>query len=470
LGLVIASWLTSVLAGFLPYDAIATAIQTQPDWRIVGFTAALTVLTALFFGLPPAVQSTRADLAPTLKNEAASASLARGQTRLRQVLVCAQVALSLVLLFAAGLFGKSLHELLAVNMGVKVSHVVQFSIDPSLHKYSPRRSRQLFEDLQDKIRHLPGVLSASAVSVPVLGGEHWQSTVDVEGYQHRQGEDMNPGFNETLPGLFSNLGVPLLAGRDFNERDIAGAPLVAIVNQTFVRRYVHEGRALGLHFGLGGQKAPMLYEIVGVVPDVKGGDLKEEPKPYTYMPLLQDEKPSAVTYYVRTVQDSMAVVPEVRRKLRELDVSLPMNDVKTLSKQIDQTQFIDRLFALLSKAFGVLAMLLAAIGLYGVTSYSVVRRTREIGIRVALGAEQAKVFRMVMREVMALTAFGLLVGAPLVYWAGRIAASQIFEVRPTDPWVLMGAVLTILGVSVTAGALPARRATRVDPLEALRHE
>ncbi|MGH9582988.1 MAG: ABC transporter permease, partial [Bryobacteraceae bacterium] len=373
----LASWLADVLVGFLPGDNMSLAIQTSPDLAVLGFTAGLTIFTALLFGLVPAWQGTRPNLASALKNEAASVSASMGQKRLRRVLVCAQVALSLVLLFAAGLFAKSLHELMSVNTGMNVSHVVEFTIDPSLHRYTPQRSRQLFVELQDKVRHLPGALSASAISAPILADDGWMNTVHVEGYKPHHGENMNPGFNQMLPGFFTTMGVPLIAGRDFSQRDSVGAPLVAIVNETFVKRFVRHGSPLGLHFGLGGV-GPMPYEIIGVAPDMKVTDLKQKAEPYTYMSTLQDEKPSSMTYYVRTAQNPKAVTRSIRQALRGLDPSLPMYDVKTIEEQIDQTQFIDRLFAWLSSAFGILATLLASVGLFGITSYSVTRRTREI--------------------------------------------------------------------------------------------
>ncbi len=468
-GLLLSCWLIHVLVGFLPFDNVSTAFQTGPDLTVLAFSVAITVGTALFFGLIPALQGTRPDVAPTLKSESAWSSASSGQTRLRRALVCAQVALSLVLLFAAGLFARSLHKLLNVNSGMNVSHVIEFSIDPSLHKYTPERSRRLFADLAEKIRRVPGVVSASAVSVPILAGDNWQNTVHVEGYRPRHGEDMNPGFNQMLPGFFATLGVPLIAGRDFSERDIARAPLVAIVNETFVKRFAPQGSPLGLRFGFGGG-GPMPYEVIGVVPDIKGGDLKEETKPYTYMAALQDEKPSGLTYYVRTMRDPKAIAPSIRGALRSLDASLPLYDLKTMADQIDQTQFIDRLFAWLSSAFGVLATLLAAIGLYGITSYSVARRTQEIGIRVALGAMQRNVFRMIMHEVLFLTAVGIAVGAPLVFWTAKIASGEVFGIQVNDPFAIAAAVLVIVAVSALAGFVPARRAMRIDPIRALRYE
>jgi hypothetical protein len=304
-----------------------------------------------------------------------------------------------------------------------VSHIVQFSIDPSLHKYTPERSRRLLSDLQQKLHAIPGSISVSAASVPILGNQNWTNTVHVEGYRPHNEEDMNPGFDSVLPELFTTMGVPLIAGRDFSELDRAGAHQVVIVNEAFVKRFVKHANPVGLHFGNGGSGS-MPFEIIGVVRDFKsGGDLRQEAKPFTFMPLLQDETPGETTYYVRAT--AKAIADPIRQVLRSLDPSLPLYELKTFEMQIDQTQFLDRLFAWLSSAFGILAILLAAIGLYGITSYAVARRTQEIGIRIALGAERSKVFRMIIREVLTLTVLGILAGAPLVYWATKLAASVL---------------------------------------------
>jgi predicted permease len=467
LAAVFSIWLVRALAGFLPFDNMRAGIHTTPDFTVLAFTTAVTLGTALVFGLLPALQGTRPSVGLTLKNESSSISASAGQIRARQALVCVQVALSLVLLFAAGLFARSLHTLLMADTGMNVSHVVQFSIDPSLHKYTPELSRRLFVELQQKLRRIPGIVSVSAASYPILANDNWQNTVHVESY-HPQSEDMNPGFDQLLPEFFTTMGAPLIAGRDFAQTDTTGAHQVAIVNETFVKRFVPHGSPLGLHFGYG-EGGPMPFEIIGVVRDFKsGGNLRQEPKPFVFLPMLQNEAPGETTYYVRATP--RAATQSVRQVLRSLDPTLPLYEFKTLEMQIDQTQFVDRLFAWLSSAFGILATLLAAIGLYGTTSYAVTRRTQEIGIRIALGAEQSNVFRMIMSEVLVLTGLGIVVGAPLVYWAAKIASNQVFGIRTDDPIMIAAAVLVIVTVSALAGFVPARRATRVDPILALRYE
>src|SRR6185312_10914740 len=359
---------------------------------------------------------------------------------------------------------------MTTDTGMNVDHVLTFSIDPSLHKYTPERARRLFLDFPEKLEHIPGVLSASAAVEPVLANETWQNTVHIEGHQPRPGEDMNPGFNAMLPGFFSTMSVPLIAGRDFNDRDIAGAPKVAIVNETFVKRFFPHRNPLGMRFGWGDQ-GPLEFTIVGVVRDMKGGgDLREEVKPWTYTTALQEEKPSELDFYVRTRRDPLAVGRDIHRALRSLDPALPLIKLKTLEQQIDQTQFVDRLIAWLTSAFGLLATLLASIGLYGVTAFSVARRTREIGIRMALGARRGDVIRLVTREVLLLSAIGIAAGIALALALGKLVESQLYEIKGSDPIVMTAATLVILAVAALASYLPARRAAKIDPTQALRYE
>jgi predicted permease len=272
-----------------------------------------------------------------------------------------------------------------------------------------------------------------------------------------------------LPGFFSTAGVPLIAGRDFNERDTAGEPGVVIVNETFQRRFFPHASPLGHRIGFGGS-GPTNMEIVGVVKDMKEADLKEKPKPWTFTPVLQNTAPGAVTFYVRTARNPLAVAQAARQIVRRMDAALPVYDLKTLDTQIGETHFLDRLLAWLSVAFGSLATLLASIGLYGVTAFNVTRRTQEIGIRMALGAARGNVLQLVMREVLILAAAGLIVGVPAALALGRLVESQLFEMKAGDPVVIAGAMAVVLLVSILAGYLPSRRATHIDPVQALRWE
>ncbi len=333
----------------------------------------------------------------------------------------------------------------------------------------PGRARRLFEDLRDNLRHVPGAMSASAASYALLSDNNWQNTVHVEGYHAAENEDMNPGFNQVLPGFFETVGARLIAGRDFTERDTAGAPKVVIVNEEFVKRFYPHESPLGRRIGWGGD-GPITMEIVGVARDIRGGDLKEKIKPWTFTPALQDEHPSEMTFYVRTNQDPLLLAGAARQMVAKSDASLPVFNVKTLERQVDETHFIDRLFAWLSAAFGLLATLLASVGLYGVTAYAVARRTQEIGIRMALGAERSNVLGLILREVLILVGVGVAVAVPVALALGRLVESLLFGIKGNDPMVLVVASCMIAAVSVLAGYLPARRATRIDPMTALRYE
>lgn len=458
-GLALSYWVAGLLVHLMPYENIGFAFRLTPDLRILGFTAAVSAVAAMLFGLAPALQATR-PLAQTLKGQGGA---------LRKLLVSAQVGLSLLLLVGTGLFARSLYKLMGSNPGMETAHLLTFHTDPSLHRYTPTRAHQLILDLQNRLRAIPGVFSAGGSMVGVLSGENWTNTVHVEGYKPHENEDMTFGWNAVTPGFFTTLGVPLVAGRDFTAADVGAETTKAIVNETFARRFAPGGNIVGLHLGFGGG-GPTSVEIVGVVRDMKNTDMTDKPRPFHYTPIFQESIAEEIQVYVRTHGDPMAVVPSVRRELAVLDRSLPMLDIQTVDMQIDRTHYLERLFAWLTGAFGRLATLLASIGLYGVTAFAVARRTREIGIRIALGAGRENVLGMVMREVLVLAAFGIAIGLPLAIFLGRYVESQLYGMKGTDPVIEAAATLAIVAVSVLAGYLPGRRATKIDPLAALRYE
>jgi putative ABC transport system permease protein len=471
LGLLVARAGAGVLVRMIPADRLGLVFETSPDWRILTFAASLAVLTALLFGLWPALQSTRAASANALKSEAASVSLGRAQTRLRRTLVVAQVALSLMLLAVAGLFGKSLHKIFDVDAGLAVEHLLSFSINPFEQRYGPQQSRQLALDLQRRLAQAPGVESVSAAGVPVLAGADAQNTIKAEGYEPKEGEDMQAGANQVLPGFFSTLGIGLPAGRDFTERDTLGSPKVVIVNETFVKRFFDSpADALGRRVGAFGDKPPLPFEIVGVVKDHKETDLKEDAWPRTYWPMLQDRTLSHLAFYLRARGEPESLTRGALDAVRAIDPALAVFDVKTVERQVEETHYIERLFARLSATFAVLATLLAAMGLYGVAAFSVARRTREIGVRMALGAQRGSIFQLVLREALALAAVGVLIGAPLALAIGKLIESQLYGVPAMDPAVSIAAAAALFAASALAGLLPARRATRISPVTALRCE
>ncbi len=465
-GLGMAYWIAGLLIRSVPSEGLATGITVTPDGPILAFALALSFLTTILFGLLPALQATRPDLASTLKNEAAAVTLGTVQMRLRRTLVAAQVALSLLLLIAAGLFTRSFQKLLAVDPGIRAVHLLTFSLNPALHRYSPERVRSFLLDLQRSLEAIPGSTGVSGASFPVLARVGWQNGVAIEGADSGPKLGDQAGWNEALPRFFSTMGIPLLMGREFTERDGPGAPKVVIVNRTFVRKFFPHENPIGHRIGWGAP--PYDKTIIGVVKDFKDTDLKGELLPYAITAALQSATPSAMTFYVQA-ENPLSLAPAIKQAVQRLDPALPVYDVKTVDQQIGETHFLDRLFAWLAGAFGVLATLLAAVGLYGVTAYSVARRTQEIGIRIALGAARSDVLRLVLWEVCSLVGVGLIIGMPAALTLGKLVESQLYGLKGDDLPAVLAAIAILVVVSGIAGYLPARRATRIEPLEALRY-
>jgi predicted permease len=470
LGLVVASYLGDLLVRALPYTGAALALSAAPDAAVLGFTFGLSLLTGLVFGLAPAFQSTRPDLAPTLKGEAGAVIGGSAPLRLRRGLVVAQVSLSLLLLVGAGLFSRSLSNLSRLDPGFAPQRVLAFSVDPSRGGHALERRASLLKRITEELLAEPGVVSAAAAEVALMTNSNSSSTIRVEGYESKEEEDMNPGFNGVGPGFFATLGIPLRAGRDFTDADVRGAPKVAVVNETFVRYFFKDADPIGRRFGLRRDGDRFDYTIVGVVPDGKSASLRETPGRFIYTPYAQSETLGGVTFYVRTTGDPAALGGRARQVVRAVDPTLPVTDLKTMQAQIGESLFVERMVAALSGAFGLLATLLAVLGLYGVMSYAVGRRTREIGVRVALGAQRGDVLGLVLRDVALLVAAGLAIGLPGGYALGRAVESQLFGLDARDP-LTFGLAALVLGLAaLAAGYLPASRAARLDPMAALRQD
>ncbi len=481
LGLLLAIWIDRLLLMFMPSDTGGLAISTSPDLRILTFAIAVSVVTGIVFGLAPAMQSTRPELASTLKDQVAGIVGGGSQGRFRKGLVVAQVTLSLLLLVGAGLFIRSLQNLRGLGPGFPTANLVAFTLDPSLNGYDAPKSKVFYRRLADELAAIPGVQNVGLAGVRILTDNEWDSGVIVEGHGSRGREKAQPYMNSIGPGYFATLGVPILAGRDFTFQDTETiqhgekpddkVTRVVIVNDKFAKQFFPGGRALGHHVGFGSDpntKTDM--EIVGVIKDIKYTTLRDEIPIQMFVPYVADPNVSEMTVYVRSTLDGSQMFSAIRAKVRGLDADLPLYGIRTLDQQISASLLIERLIASLSTVFGFLATLLATIGLYGVMAYTVARRTREIGIRMALGAFQKDVLWLVMREVLVLVAIGVVVGLGAAIGLTRLVQAQLYGITAHDPLTLALATLGLAAVACAAGYIPAIRASRVDAMEALRYE
>ncbi len=468
-GLAIAHWTLEAIASLLPADA-AVSLAFGIDPTVLAFAAALAVGTGLLFGLFPALHSTRPDLASSLKGQAGQPSGARGAARFRTSLATAQIALSMALLVSAGLFTRSLMNVSRVDLGLKVDNVVMFSIAPQLNGYTADRSRTLFERLERDLAALPGVTTVSAGLIPLLSGSNWGQSVAVEGFRADPDTDTGSRYNEIGPAYFRTLGAPLITGREFTVSDAAGAPRVAVVNEAFAKKFNLGRGAVGKHIGDKGQNSKLDIEIVGLVPDMKYSDVKQVVPPVFFMPYRQDPRVGFITFYVRTSLDPEASFGAIRGAVARADANLPLENLRTLPQQIRENVFLDRLITTLSAAFAILATVLAAVGLYGVLAYTVAQRTREIGLRMALGAAPGAVRIMVLRQVGVMTLVGGVIGLLAALWIGYAGRAMLFELESYDPAVLMVSAVLLAAIAFGAGLIPAQRAAHVDPMRALRYQ
>jgi predicted permease len=467
-GLAVARWTLHLIGSLLPAQA-AASLDFQLDTTVLIFAAALTLGTGLLFGLFPALHSTRHDLISSLKGQAGQPSGARSAARFRTALATSQIALSMALLIAAGLFIKSLINVSRVDLGIKVDNVITFGISPQLNGYPPERARQLFERVEDEMGALPGVIGVTGSMVPLLGGSNWGNDVAVEGYSAGPDTDMNSRYNEIAPGYFRTLGIPLLSGREFERSDGPGAPKVAIVNEAFAKKFNLGRNAVGKRIGNRGDNK-LDTEIVGLVQNAKYSQVKQVVPPLFFRPYRQDDELGFLTFYIRTSLDPEQFMSTIPKVITRLDPNLPVEDLRTMPQQVRENVFLDRMITVLSAAFASLATLLAAVGLYGVLAYTVAQRTREIGLRMALGAAPARVRGMVLRQVSLMTLVGGIVGLVAAIWLGRLAQSLLYELKGWDATVLSLSVVALAFVALVAGFFPAHRASQVDPMRALRYE
>lgn len=468
-GVLLAQWGVVVLVKLV---AEGSPLNTRPDVGVLLFTAGVSILAGLLFGLVPAIQASRTNLSAAIKERTRTRS---GFMRfsLSSLMVVLQVGLSMVLLTGAGLFGRSLVKLQNEDVGFDRYNLLLVGIDPRLAGYKPAELPALYQQLLDRVGSVPQVKSVSMATYAPLSGSFRSSSINVPGYTPRPGEDMTVEDIMTGPKYAEVMGVPLLRGREIEVRDTVSSSPVAVVNSTFAEHFFKDQNPIGRTISFDEDSADAApLEIVGVVDDMKQGDAREKPRPAVYRPILQvgDESAYMVTLHVRTASDPSPITPSVRQMINQIDDKLPIFSVETMQDQLRDNLSQERLIAQLVSFFGALALILACIGLYGVMAHGVVRRTNEIGIRMALGARGGNIAWMILRETLYLVLAGVVIGVPAALIGARLISAQLFGMSPTDPVTLVGAAIVLGLVALLAGYLPARRASRVNPLNALRYE
>jgi predicted permease len=461
-GLLVAAAGHRLLVTFLAGNLERVALDFRLDVRVLGFSLVMSILTGLLSGLLPALRATGEGFLPAVHGTLQP----RGATRLpfARKLLAVQVALSLMLLVGAGLFVRSLRNLATTDLGLARENLVLMSVDPSLSK-SARDRQEFWMQLTQRLAALPGVRSVSLAGDAVFGNGGWNSTIwtrQPDGSEHYA----QVADNLVGPGFFETVEIPLLAGREFGWQDQAKSPLVAVVNRAFARRFFADENPIGKRF----RNSRTQFEIVGVIGDAKYGDLREQPQPMFYLPLFQHLQERPYHVHVRTAGDPAPIIAAIRREIQAMDQDISIGSVRTIKEVIHDLLQHDRMFALLASAFGLLALVLTSIGIYGVVAYQVTRRTGEIGIRMALGAQRADVLWMVMRETLLVLAVGGALGLPAAVAAAQVLRSLLFGLGPSDPKAIIWAAATLAAAGALAGFLPARRAAALSPMDALRHE
>jgi len=462
----VSAWLINTIWSTTPGDL---PFSSHPDLRILFFNFSLALLVSLLFSLAPAVQFWRPNLAPALKQQAMTAG--GGPLRFRRISVAVQIGLSILVLVGAGLFVRTLHNLKSLNVGFETDHLVTFGVQATLAGYRPDQTRDLDQQILQTLAALPGVRSVAGTTDPELADDNTGKNITLSGYTAKENEDMGVESPEVSPGYFSAMGMPLLAGRELAEEDRDGTQKVAVVNESLARHYFGEPqRAVGNHFGWGAGKVKVDTEIVGVVKDARHTGVRQEILRTVFTPYLQDKDLRSMTFYVRTWQSPESAEATVRRAMQTLDSKLVLDNFRTMQEQVDDNLIADRVIAILASAFGVLAVLMAAVGLYGVLAYSTAQRTREIGIRIALGAGRSSVMRMVLVEVLWLAGISIAVALPVSLLLTHAARSQLFGISSSDPLTLVVVTVLVAAVALASALLPARRAAKTDPMKALRYE
>ncbi|MCH9647583.1 MAG: ABC transporter permease [Deltaproteobacteria bacterium] len=464
-GLLVARSTLQLVSQMMP-ESGSIGVQMDMGPTFGWFVLGLTLITGLV-GLFPALQASRGGLAATLQGQGGRSSASKGANRFRAAMVTAQIALSMALLISAGLFSKSLLNVSRVDLGIEVEGIATFGLAPELSRYTFAESNALFRRVEEEAAAMPGVTSVGASIVPLISGSKWRSNVSVQGFDAGPDTDTHASFNEVGPDFFSTLGIPLLAGREFDVSDDLGAQQVAIVNEAFARKFELGRNPVGswMQIGSGGE---MDIQIVGMVKDSNYSQVKQAVPPVFYIPYRQDDELGSMNFYVRSAGDPEILLQTLRRLVSALDPNLPVDNLRTLALQVEENVFLDRLLSLLSAAFAALATILAAIGLYGVMAYAVSQRTREIGLRMALGADSQRIRQLILGRVGWMTLAGVGLGVAAALGLSRIAQSLLFELEGNDPFVFLTSIVVLTLVALGAGFLPAQRASRIEPMRALR--
>jgi predicted permease len=467
-GLLVAQWTLALLSSLIPPDE--AMLHYDIDGTVLMITAVLTIGTGFLFGLVPAFRSTRPDLHSALKGQSSQSGGLRTTARFRAVLATVQIGVSMALLILAGLFTKNLFNISRADLGLKPDHVVTFRVSPRLSGYSLNRTLALFESIEDAAGSLPGVTGVTTSNVPLLGGQDWGSRVKVEGFESGPDVEAQSKFTFIGPEYFRTLEIPLIAGREFTRADGAKAQKVAIVNEQFAKKFHLGQNVIGKHLAIQLFENELDTEIIGLARDSKYSHIKGDIPPVVFRPYRQDGELVDIAFYIRTSLDPKQLLKTLPALIAKIDPDLPIEDARTLPEQALQDVTTDRRMSILSALFAVLAAILAAVGLYGVLAYIVAERTKEIGVRIALGAAPARIYTLVLRNVGWMMLIGGTLGIAGAIAAGKFAESLLFNLKGHDPAVLILSTLLLSFIAFGAGWIPARRASRVDPLKALRYE
>jgi predicted permease len=470
LALLVAHWAGQLLNVLLASGRDPVHVTFRLDLPVLAFTAAVSIFSGILFGLGPALTAMRVQPLTTLKQTGGNSTAGAKTFRSGKILVCGQVALSLLLLISAGLFLRTLGALQRVNLGYDRHSLLLFTVAPGLNGYSGPKLLSYYQDLERRISSIPSVRSVAMTDRNPIGAGGSITLVSLPGYTHDK-ERVQAYRHQVGPGYFDTMRIPVLLGRGIGEQDTPASPRVVVINQAFARKYFHGDNPVGHEIQFGSHVEPLAMQIVGVVSDVKYEHIRDEPPPTVYVAYTQTKSVTPyMTYEVKSSANKSAILHDIEREALSANPDVPVVKIRTQDEVVSQALYLERTFALLSSAFGALSLLLACIGVYGTIAYTVAQRTNEIGIRMALGAQRINILRMVLRETITVLGAGLLIGLPLAWLSARLLREQVYGLSPHDPMTVAMAIVGIAVITIIAGFVPARRASRVDPLTALRYE